>query len=272
MNFYETITAAINDVAAHGYDSQARIDRWLAAIRKAARASLVGEHKMQKTMRATLTTIYRRMVDQKGVYKYQAGDVPMYTLMHVKPKLRAELDRRIAASADLIRLNREAAIEKTLQRFQGWSTSIPKGGSRAVDRPDTKADVRKSLSQLPFEERRVIIDQGHKLAAAINDIVAKDAGALAAEWHATHQKGYNNREDHLERDQHVYLIRGSWAQQKGLVKVGPAGYVDQITMPGEEVFCRCHYVYLHSLSSLPVELLTEKGVAELARITKELAA
>ena len=281
MTFQETITAAINDIIANGYDSQKRVDDWLAKIRKAARDSLVGERKLQATIKETLTTIYRRMVDQGKVWQYHPGAPARFTKQDLSKKLRRQLDLRIAASADLIVRNRQDAIEKTLQRFQGWSTSIPKGGSKVQDRLATKVSVKKALSQLPFEERRVLIDQGYKLVASISDVIAKDEGAIAVEWHSKwRQKNYNYREDHKERDYEwnksqgrrwVYLIRGSWAQQKGLVKPGPAGYFDAITQPGEEVFCRCGAVYVYNVSSLPDEMLTEKGRNELERVRKVIA-
>lgn len=118
-----------------------------------------------------------------------------------------------------------------------------------------------------------MIDQGHKFVSALNDLVATDGGAIAARWSSNwRQPGYHYRKDHKERDGEIYLIRGSWAQAKGLVKPGKAGYVDQTTRPGEEVYCRCDYVYLYNVSDLPAEMLTEKGKSELARVKKELAA
>ena len=78
-------------------------------------------------------------------------------------------------------------IEKTMRRFQGWSTSIPPGGVSAEKKADVKKDVRKSLKQLPYEERRVIVDQGHKLVASISEIIASDGGAIAGRWRSQYR-------------------------------------------------------------------------------------
>ena len=199
--------------------------------------------------------------------------VERFTIERIKPSLRAELDRRILASASLIRLNRDAAIEKTIQRFQGWATSIPKGGSGAVAKRETKDDIRKSLAQLPFEERRVLIDQGHKLTSSISEILATDGGAIAGVWRSHwRQSGYDYRVDHKDRDEKVYTVRDNWAMQAGLMKVGRAGYTDDITKPGEEVFCRCYYSYLYHLRDLPASMLTAKGRAQLERVRQGAAA
>lgn len=261
MNFYQTIQAAIDDIEANGFDSQQRIDRWMARIEAAVRAAMVPEATVQNLLSATLANIYKRAVERGGVLTLHPG-VSRFTLQQIAPKLRGELDRRIMASANLIRLNRQQAVAKTLQRFSGWATSIPPGGSKAVDRPEVKTDLKKALKSLPYEERRVAIDQGHKLVATVHDIVALEAGAIAAEWHSNYrQAGYDARPDHKERDGRIYLIRDSWAVKQGLVKVGPDGWSDAITQPAEEPFCRCSFRYIYSLRQLPVEMLTAKGRA-----------
>jgi hypothetical protein len=166
------------------------------------------------------------------------------------------------ASANLIKYNREKNINEVLQRFEGWATSIPTGGSKAVDRVKEKQTIKKSLTKMPFEQRRVVIDQTHKLVSNINEIVATDNGAIAARWHSHwRQANYNYRKDHKERDDKIYVIRNSWAHKEGLIK--PVnGYTDDITSPGEEVYCRCNYVYLYNLRQVQ-DLLTKKGQAAL---------
>lgn len=270
--FPEVVTAAVADLTQHGYDSQKRIDDWIARLREAANATLLPEAQLADVLREKLAGIYRRMIDGGGAVQYHAG-VSRYTLDKVKPALRAELARRIHASADLIRRNRDEAISDTLRRFQGWATSVPPGGSHAQDKPEVKAGIGKALKQLTFAERRVIIDQGHKLTANINDVVAKGGGAIAMRWRSNwRQRNYDFRPDHKERDEKVYLIRDSWAHEKGLVKPGPAGYLDAITQPAEEVFCRCFGEYIYSPRRLPDDMVTAKGRAAMAEAKAKAAA
>lgn len=261
MSFQKVIQQAIADIEAHGFDSQARIDGWMERIEMAIRAAMMPESEVQALLSRSLGAIYTRMIERGGALKIHKG-VSRFTVNMLQPKLRAELDRRIMASAQLIKLNKQQAIAKTLQRFSGWATSIPAGGSKQVDKPEVKDDLKKALRSLPYEERRVAIDQGHKLIAAVHDVIAVEAGAIAAAWHSNfRQPGYDARPDHKERDGHVYMLRGNWALEKGLVKPGPAGYSDAITQPAEEPFCRCQYEYIYSLRNLPIEMLTAKGRA-----------
>lgn len=256
--FYDTINAAIRDIEIHGFDSMARIDNWTQKILAAARRAMVPQAELEKALQKTFTGIYTRML--KGGFTRIAPGMSRFKADQLKPKLRRELDRRIMNSANLIKLNREAMIEKTRQRFVGWATSVPEGGSKAVDRKDVRGDLRKAMGQLPFEERRVMIDQGHKFTATLADVIATDNGAIAARWHSHWcQPGYDYREDHKERDDHVYLIRDSWAHDKGFVKPNKSGYTDQITQPGEEVFCQCEYEYIYNIRDLPEDMITAKG-------------
>ena len=272
MTFYETITAAVNDILEHGFDSGKRVEMWVERIRQAALQQMVPNQILENELRGAMQAIYTRLVERGDALQIMPG-IPKFTIDRVKPRLRAELDRRISVSAALIKSNKETAVNETLQRFVGWASSIPPGGSDAQDRNKVKVTAKKALASLPFDQRRVIIDQSHKLTSTINDIIAKDGGAIAGEWRSMwRQRGYNYRVDHKERDRKIYLIRGSWAHEKGLVKPGPAGFMDEITQPGEEVVCRCGFRYLAHLRSLPPDMLTKKGIDELERVKALISA
>ena len=265
-SFYEVLTAAVADLEEHGYDSEERVARWKEELRRAADRAIGSGADLERLIRQSQTEIYRRLLARGALERTHRG-VARFTLQLVEPRLRAELDRRIRASASLIKLNREAAIRETLQRFEGFATSVPPGGSEAVDRRQVKAGVARSLKSLPFRERRVLIDQGHKLRANLADVVARGGGAIAARWHSHWKEtGYDYRPAHKQRDEKVYLLRDSWAKEKGLVKPGKDGYAEDITQPGEEVYCRCYFTYIFNLRDLPPEMLTKRGREELARV------
>jgi len=233
----EVLAAAIRDFTEHGFDSERRLNDWLAQLRAAIEANVRSPPAMEAAMRDALGAIYRRLVD-KGQVLRAHPTVERFTVARVAPRLRLELERRIMASAQLIKLNRAEAIEKTVRRFSGWATSVPKGGSETVSRREVKDEVYKPLASLPFVERRVLIDQGHKLNSSISAVIAQDNNAIAAQWYSRWRvAGYNYRPDHKERDGLIYLIRDSWAAKARLVKPGPAGWSDEITQPAEEPFC-----------------------------------
>lgn len=266
--FYDVLSAAVADISRFGFDSAERLAFWQKRLKDAAEETMGSRGRIEEMLREAYRTIYKRLIDREEVLKEHTG-VPRFTLNKIKPQLHGELERRILASADLIRLNREQAIAKTLQRFSGWASSVPKGGSKTVDKKEERDNIRKSMSGLPFEERRVLVDQGHKFQAALSETVARDGGALAARWRSNwRQANYDYREDHKERDGVVYVVRGNWALEKGLMKKGPAGYTDEITQPAEEPFCRCRFVWIYNVGDLPPELLTRKGSDALAAIRR----
>jgi hypothetical protein len=265
-SFFTVISRAVADLVEHGYDSEDRLAYWVRSIREAALRSLTPPAIMERALNDTLRALYRAQVERGAILRRHPG-IARFTIEQVKPKLRTELDRRILASASLIRLNREQEIARTLQRFSGWATSIPPGGTEAAKRREVKEQIRKPLASLSFRERRVLTDQGHKFVANLSEILATDGGAIAGIWHSHwREAGYQFRPEHKARDLQVYLLRDSWAHKAGLVKPGEAGYLDQITQAGEEISCRCWVQYLYALRSLPAEMLTEKGRAELARV------
>ncbi|HBY6943317.1 TPA: hypothetical protein MI542_09360 [Klebsiella pneumoniae] len=263
--FTRTVREAVKFFLRNGYTSRQELEQWQAIIRQAAESETDDDYMSMVSDRLRKT--YDLQVSKAGALERHKG-LSRFTLNYMEPKLRSELDRRILASSDLIKLNRTAAINKTVQRFSGWATSIPVqdyvgGGLSASSRSGIVANaqhIQKSAEQVDYEARRVMIDQSHKLIANIDNIIATNNNAIAAEWHSHwRQPGYDYREDHKERDKLVYLIRGNWAQKNGYVKAGPAGYLDEITQPGEEVFCRCYVTYLYNLRSIPEDMLTQKG-------------
>lgn len=258
MKFREVLTSAVGDMILHGYDNQERLEYWTQKLREAAQADLPSPKVLEQRMKRAMETIYKR-VTSKTALKRRHPQVSLFTLKQIEPKLRPELTKRILASTQLIKLNRQQAIEKTLQRFSGWATSIPEGGSKVVERAEVKADIEKPLKQQKYEERRLDIDQGHKLMASIDAVIAEQTDAIAGMWRSHwRQANYDYREDHKERDQKVYAIRGNWAMEKGLMNKG-AGYLDEMTQAGEEPFCRCYVVYFQNLRDLPDDMLTAKG-------------
>lgn len=257
--FQKILTEAINHFVENGYTDQNALEYWLTLLRRAAIQSLVPEDVIRQNVAGTLRSLYRREVERGGILKNHRG-MGIGTLNRLRPELENELQKRLAANVSLIKLNRERVVAQTLDRFAGWATSVPEGGTPIPQRNHVKAAVKKGLSGLPFEERRVAIDQGHKFLNAINTVVAEGGGAIGAIWHSHWQQpGYNYRPDHKERDLKFYLLRDSWAIQKGLVKVGPDGYSDSITQPAEEPFCRCFWQFVYSLKDVPDDCLTERG-------------
>src|ERR1700749_2062181 len=107
-SFAEVLTAAINDMAANGFDSVSRLEYWQLRLRAAAEAEVSSPLKVEEMLRQGLGAIYARQGGTGAVLKATPG-VSRFTLENIKPKLRAELTRRIAVSADLIKLNRKQA-------------------------------------------------------------------------------------------------------------------------------------------------------------------
>lgn len=234
-SFSQIITQAVRDMADNGFADMQRLQNWIRKIKHAADKEIPSEYALAEMVRHGLVTQFKRSVTNHGIIK-QFPQVSRFTIDHIAPILRNELDRRILASTSLIKLNREQAIEKTLQRFSGWATSIPIGGSKTVDKIEIKASIGKSLQTARYEVRRLNIDQGHKMLSNIAAVVAIQTGAIAARWRHVHMANYDGRPEHIERDGKIYALRGNWALENGLMNKCD-GYSDEIDQPSEFVYC-----------------------------------
>lgn len=228
-------------------------------LRMALEREMPTDAETRNALEATLERIFGRETGSR-LAKTVPG-VARYTLAQLDPMLRAELDRRIFAGVDLIRLNRAAAVEKTLQRFAGWTSSVPTVGSTQTDLRAVVREIAKPAKQVRFEARRVAIDQGFKLSAAVSHVVAMNSGAIAATWHDVGEwdPNYDARPDHLARSGRLFLVKDSWAMTDGLVKRGSFPYTESVTQPAQEVYCSCFWTWITSLRDLPAEALTAKG-------------
>ncbi len=263
--FNVLLLEALHEFRERGYTSEFDLQDWLRRLRIALEYELPQDEWTRKELTRALTSIYNRDVVRGAVAKYVPG-VSCYTLGRIQPSLRAELDRRIFAGVDLIKLNKAAATQKTLQRFSGWVSSVPRGGSATTDLRSLVKQIAKPAAQVKFEARRVAIDQGHKLSAAVAHVVAQQHGAIAGIWHdrGEHDASYDARKEHLARSGKMFLVRDSWAMAEGLVKKGGLTYYDDLedqaaTLP----FCSCYMTWIVSPRALPETLLTERGRANL---------
>jgi hypothetical protein len=270
-DFQAVVREAVRYFTQHGYTSERALDLWAGRIAESAQGALVRPEEASAQIARHLSAVYGRVMRKlpKHMQKLQSHTAVrmgpemffrrIASLPELAHKMRNELDRRIAASADLIKIRREESLAATMRRFRGWASSIPPGGTPAPVRNETEL-IFKAFRQVRFETNRLNVDQGHKLNSSLNATLAEGTGAIAAMWHSNwRQVNYKYRPDHKDRDQQIYTLRGNWAQERGLMKPGPAGYTDEITQPAEEVYCRCWYVYIYNLNRLPPVMLTEKG-------------
>ncbi len=89
---------------------------------------------------------------------------------------------------------------------------------------------------------------------------AVKANAIAAIWIWRGGSTGCYVREHEQRDGQVFLIRGSWAEVKGLLS--PAdGYTDTIDKPLEREGCRCSFDYKFALRSVPERVLSPQGKA-----------
>jgi len=262
--FRTLLIEGLRKFAAEGYRSESDLQEWMQRLQAALEIELPSDEESKAALARILESVYARDM-RTGIAKRVPG-VSRYTLSRVAPHLRAELDRRVWAGADLIKLRKRAATQQSLQRFAGWTTSVPPGGFPRIPKDDLRDVAREigmPVATLKYERRRLAIDQGHKLSAAVAHVVAEGEGAIAGIWHDRGESdhSYDARPEHLARSGKFFLVRDSWAIEQGLIKRGSAKYTDEITEPAFEVYCSCWYEWVTTPHDLPEDMLTAKGRA-----------
>ena len=229
--------------------------RWLEKLRLALGQEMPSNtdilHLVQRYMRGKYRQITKTIRQRhKGI------EVARFGPEMIEAQFRPYLAERINASVQLIKLNREEEIAKQLRRFAGWATGAAESKRGKDDFAELEKGTRKALSSQTYVRRRVCIDQGHKLLAAIDDTIALQYGAIAKEWrHIIPHAGYDSRKEHLERNHKVYAVKGSPELKEKHMKVGAAGYVEDLPdQPGELPYCSCFYRNIYDVDDLPADM------------------
>jgi hypothetical protein len=319
FEFAKVIREAIAFFQRNGYTNEADLEAWSARIELAAKGAMHPPRQSAEMLAEHLSSIYTRNVRkipshlqtlQQHVAKAQRMTpgrffAPYTSAPMLQAKMKKELDARVMQSVGLIKLRQEAAVNGTLRRFKGWVSSLPTQASMTEGyggtpygvipihrKPkdtegakDLKESFAKTVRQVKFEKNRLNIDQGHKLNAALNSVLAENTGAIAVVWRSNwRQANYNYREEHRERDGEVYALEGNWALMAGLMKAVPrpdcpSGYYGALEAEGEgfgqPVYCRCYgrYIYnLDELEKIAPEMVTDKGRKKLAEAEREMEA
>lgn len=261
--FRTLLLEALREFADYGYTSETDLQDWLMRLQFTLEREMPTDRATLKAISTTLEAIFNREI-RTGIERRVPG-VERYTIDQVAPELRAELSRRIYAAADLIRINKAAAMAKTLQRFSGWASSVPQSAANSrkpLQTRDIATEILKPIKQLRFEHRRVAIDQGAKLSAAVSHVVAMGQGAIACVWHDRGEKdrSYDARPAHLARSGKLFLVRDSWAMDGGLIRRGALPYYDDLEDPAAQLpFCSCYVTWIVSPREMPDTTLTRKG-------------
>lgn len=139
---------------------------------------------------------------------------------------------------------------------------VPSGGTKDKAIKARISKIKRELRFLIKWNRLFYIYKNLSFYTEIEHIFALAQNPIAATWEYSNldeQGEYKKTYDHQHRDGRVYAVRGSWAMENGLMKVGPAGYLDQISMPGQDIGCMCRLSWVCMVLDLPGDMITTKG-------------
>jgi hypothetical protein len=171
------------------------------------------------------------------------------------------------------RCQAEIYLSNQISQFQvmlrEFLEKIPVGGTKDKTIKSEIVGIKKELRYLVKWNNLFYTYKARSLCSEIENIFALAGNPLAVIWRYSNldaQGEYQKTYSHEERADKIYAIRRSWAIEKGLIKVGPAGYLDEINKPGQELGCMCSLQWVFSVRRLPDSMITPKGRSELDRV------
>lgn len=146
---------------------------------------------------------------------------------------------------------RSAEINEALDSFSEWAAELPQGGSKSKEYRDSARSFRGNAKATCRWQNRFFTSHVGDIYIYAEHIFARHNGAIAATWHWEGDLCHK----HKEKNGECFLLRGSWAINKGFLATSSARYDDEVELPG--IGCRCRYTYIHALRSMPPNLLSK---------------
>ena len=134
--------------------------------------------------------------------------------------------------------------------------------STARERASAISEIRREVRSLAKWDALFFTLKAASFPAEIGYVLDRQGGPIAAMWRYSpldENVDYPVDHDHAHRDSQIYAVRGNWAMEKGLMKVGAAGFLDDIDLPKREIGCMCRIVWLFALRDLPEVMLVHQG-------------
>lgn len=224
-----------------------------------------------KTIRGFIKKGYNDFLDNR-VYKDNKG-ITKASINDLKPKFKKRLENRILNSFQLIKNKDEETKNALASRFLNYVTIDSKEVRGKGAGEKSFLDFMEFAKEMGIDENHALFileDQTRKLTSELNQIVAKENGAIGCIWKTRRDKrvvgnpdglypeGNKAHNDHYERENKFFVYKDGWAYKQGLIKGEIYDNLEDGGV-GVAIGCRCWVVNIYDLFDVPSENLTKKG-------------
>lgn len=242
----------------------------------------------QGMLRNEISQYFKSIRNERGIYNYinkgythflknaqlSHKGITKQSLNDLKPKFRKELENKVQISFNLMKNQENEIKQKLASRFINYVT---------IDSKEVRGNGASKKSLLEFLDfakengiaenhaKFILQDQTRKLTASLDDILAKENGAIGGIWHNRGDKRvvgnpqglYPNGStkahgDHWEREGVFYTFKDSWGYKKGYIDAPIYENLEDGGV-GKAIGCRCWLQYIYDLRDVPYANLTKKG-------------
>ena len=169
------------------------------------------------------------------------------------PLLMERLDWCIENYGAQAKLYREDQLARFRQMVSEFLEEVPIGSSKDKALKQKITKIKSEIRSLAKWDKLFWTYKASSFPTELEYIFQLESNPIACVWNYNRSDEvgeYRKTYDHRQRDGHVYAVRGNWAIEKGLMRAGPHGYVDEISRPCQEVGCMCRLVWVQRAPSI----------------------
>ena len=128
-SFFELLTEAVRYFSENGYVSEIELQNWVKRLRASAEGSMKSDAQVEAEVRRSLMATFTRLSRFPSLKRVNP-EVSVFAADRLRPAMRAEMKRRIMASARLIKLNKaQAHAHFGLDKVDGVTAEIEKAAT-----------------------------------------------------------------------------------------------------------------------------------------------
>lgn len=180
--------------------------------------------------------------------------------------LREQVQDRYRFCIENFQKQAEKCFDEEIVSFReevaGFLRFIPAKGTKDKVAKAMLADVKKSVKSLAKWNQLFYTYKAMSFPEEIEFLFTHQSDPIAAVWHFSSlddQCDFRMEHDHRALSGTIYLVRDSWAMEKGYLDKDSAPYIEDVVRPKQDIGCMCSLTWLYNLRDLPDRLLTDYG-------------
>lgn len=187
-----------------------------------------------------------------------ASDMPDPLLLQIQDRYQFCLEN--------FQIQAEKAFDDEITAFREGVAKflhlVPVGGSKDKVLKANISDIKKTARWLPKWHKLLFTYKAASFPEEIEFLFIRQSGPIAAAWRFSVldvECDFRMNHDHRALSGTIYLVRDSWAMEKGYLDKDSAPCIEDVVRPKQDIGCMCNLTWLYGLRDLPSHMLSTYG-------------